>query len=52
VQAYAELEVDGRKLVLCHYPFRSWNGQARRVLNLHGHSHGRMNPFPVSSMSG
>lgn len=46
VQAYAELTVDGRALVLCHYPFRSWNGQGRGALNLHGHSHGRLKPLP------
>jgi len=43
---YAEVEQDGRKLVLCHYPFRSWNGQHRGSLNLHGHSHGRLKPMP------
>jgi calcineurin-like phosphoesterase family protein len=42
---YAELEVDGRKLVLGHYPFRSWNAQHRGALNLHGHSHGRLKPL-------
>jgi calcineurin-like phosphoesterase family protein len=42
VQPYAEIELQGRKLVLCHYPFRSWNGQHKGALNLHGHSHGRM----------
>ncbi len=46
VADYAEIELDGRKLVLCHYPFRSWNGQHRGALNLHGHSHGRLKPMP------
>lgn len=43
---YQELELEGHRLVLCHYPFRSWNGQHRRAINLHGHSHGRMKPLP------
>lgn len=43
---YAELDLDGHRLVLCHYPFRSWNGQHRGALNLHGHSHGRLKPMP------
>ena len=45
VQPYAETVVDGVALVLCHYPFRSWNGQHRRAVNLHGHSHGRLQPL-------
>ncbi len=46
VAPYAEIECDGYFLVLCHYPFRSWNRQNRGSLNLHGHSHGRMKPQP------
>jgi calcineurin-like phosphoesterase family protein len=46
IQPYAEIELDGRLLVLCHYPFRSWNRQHRGALNLHGHSHGRLKPLP------
>ena len=45
VRDYVELELDGVALVLCHYPFRSWNRQHRRALNLHGHSHGRLKPM-------
>lgn len=43
---YAEIAVEGRRLVLCHYPFRSWNGQGKGTINLHGHSHGRLKPMP------
>ena len=46
VAPYAEIEAEGRRLVLCHYPFRSWNGMHRGALNLHGHSHGRLKPLP------
>ncbi len=46
VQSYAEIVVDGRRLVLCHYAFRTWNGVAKGALNLHGHSHGRLKPLP------
>jgi calcineurin-like phosphoesterase family protein len=42
---YAEIELGGRRLVLCHYAFRSWNGQHRGAINLHGHSHGRLKPM-------
>ena len=44
-QHYAELELEGVRLVLCHYPFRSWNGMNRGAFNLHGHSHGRLKPM-------
>ena len=43
---YAEIEVDGIPLVLCHYPLRSWNRQSKGAWNLHGHSHGRLRPLP------
>ena len=42
---YAELTEADHRLVLCHYPFRSWNGQHRRAINLHGHSHGKLKPM-------
>jgi calcineurin-like phosphoesterase family protein len=46
VADYAELDLGGAHLVLCHFPFRSWSGMAKGALNLHGHSHGRMAPLP------
>jgi calcineurin-like phosphoesterase family protein len=46
VSDYRELALGELKLVLCHYAFRTWNGQHRGAINLHGHSHGRMKPLP------
>lgn len=46
VADYAEADIDGHRLVLCHYPFRTWNGQGRGAIDLHGHSHGRLKPLP------
>lgn len=45
VSSYQECMVDGRKLVLCHYAFRTWNGSGKGALNLHGHSHGKLTPM-------
>ncbi|MBF9232756.1 metallophosphoesterase family protein [Microvirga alba] len=42
VQAYAELHLDDRDLVLCHYPFRTWHSMSKGWIDLHGHSHGRL----------
>jgi calcineurin-like phosphoesterase family protein len=46
VQHYAEMTLEGTALVLCHYPFRTWNRMGRGVVDLHGHSHGRLKPLP------
>lgn len=45
VQTYAEITVNATKLVLCHYPFRTWREMAKGSVNLHGHSHGRLKPL-------
>ena len=46
VAHYAEVSVEGRMLVLCHYAFRTWNGTGRGAVNLHGHSHAKLTPMP------
>ena len=42
VNGLMELTVDTVPLMLCHYALRSWPGQSKGALNLHGHSHGRL----------
>ena len=46
VLPYAELSIEGRNVVLCHYPFRTWRNKDKGWINLHGHSHGRLKPLP------
>lgn len=45
VQSYAEVTLGETKLILCHYPFRTWRDMGRGSINLHGHSHGRLKPL-------
>ena len=42
---YAEIALDDHRLVLCHYPLRSWKNDKRGWWNLHGHSHHRLKPL-------
>jgi calcineurin-like phosphoesterase family protein len=42
VAPYAEIDVEGTRLILCHYPFRTWDGMYKGAYNLHGHSHGQL----------
>lgn len=50
ISDYGEITVkldpsdQGQKLVLCHYALRSWNGMHHGTWNLHGHSHGNLDP--------
>lgn len=41
-QAYAEITVDGTRVVLFHYGLRTWRGVGRGAIHLYGHSHGRL----------
>jgi calcineurin-like phosphoesterase family protein len=46
VAHYAEITLDERLLVLCHYPFRTWHNSTKGALDIHGHSHGRLKELP------
>lgn len=37
-----ETTVEGRHVVMCHYPMRSWARAFRGSLHLFGHTHGRL----------
>ena len=46
ISNYAELVLDERLVVLCHYPFRTWHKSTKGAINLHGHSHGKLKELP------
>lgn len=44
---YQELELNGTKITLCHYPIEEWNGYFRGAWMIHGHVHGMTNNVPM-----
>jgi calcineurin-like phosphoesterase family protein len=38
----AQIEIDGQKIILCHYAMITWNQSHRGSFQLHGHSHGSL----------
>lgn len=46
VDKIMEETIAGKRVVMCHYPLRSWDGQFYGAINLHGHTHGTLNNFP------
>lgn len=45
---YAEVEVEGKRITLCHYALRVWNKSHRGSWSLYGHSHGSLPDDPHS----
>jgi calcineurin-like phosphoesterase family protein len=47
---YAEVIVNGKMIVLTHYPIGSWNEMGKGSWNIHGHCHGNyQNGLPTNS---
>lgn len=41
VAYYRKIKVDGRKVILFHYPIAEWDGKWHGAIHLHGHSHNK-----------
>jgi Predicted phosphoesterase or phosphohydrolase len=42
VSDLADITLDGKRIILCHYAIRSWPGFHRGALHFFGHSHGNL----------
>lgn len=42
----AEIEVEGQRIVLCHYAMKVWHWQNHNTWQLYGHSHGSLADDP------
>lgn len=43
-----EIEVEGQRIVLCHYAMREWHHALRGTWHLFGHTHATLRPFGKS----
>lgn len=42
IEFYREINVNGQKIILCHYPLITWNKNHHGSWMLHGHCHGKL----------
>ena len=47
---YKELNIDGQKVCLMHYPIESWNKKNHGSIHLHGHVHSKGERFKNTNM--
>lgn len=45
VKDYAKVLIDNKKVIMCHYAFRTWDCSHYGSFNLYGHSHGGLEPI-------
>lgn len=46
IDALKLVDVDGQRIVLCHYAMRTWQFQSKGAWQLYGHSHGNLADDP------
>jgi len=47
IRTISEISLNGKTIVLCHYPMREWHGCWRGAWHFFGHVHGRLNHQPL-----
>ena len=48
IQHYKEIRVEKQKIILFHFPIKSWNGMHANSYHCHGHVHRNLNPVGKS----
>lgn len=48
IHELSEIIIDNQRIVLCHYALRTWHHSSKGVIQLFGHTHGKVPPYGKS----